>query len=433
MPPSQNKLLYFLTLILTFSLTVNFRITNSTEGLPSLTIVEFLSYGMLALLLMEFAANRNFSVLFNRQYLRANLPVVLYFIWSGSAALAGILRSTESLRLYKNLFPSIILFIFISMFITSNDRLKKLFAVYLLGITLNGVLGLIQVQTDSMYLVGIHDATNYKLDLEGNAASNLAMGLYPHPNGLAMFLIPGFLLAWTIALRRPWKGIAPIAATVSLLALLSYDLVFTYAKGAYAWISIGIALTLLPRFLGQWKLLISVIVFLIGTMGLTAYTLDALSSDHTNLGTLVTRYQLWQAGLHVIQNDIFVMVFGNGYTEMFHQSRIFSNIEYANSHNALLNQVLAFGLPALVFYLWAIATAMARVSKSSNEESRIEGMCKIFLFAAIPAYVGISFLEPSNDDVVLQAQLFLLLALSYAVPNMKDQTEGHASETRRCF
>jgi hypothetical protein len=267
--------------------------------------------------------------------------------------------------------------------------------------------------------------------LEGNTASNLAMGLYPHPNGLAMFLIPAFLLTWTIIIKRTWKGIVPVTAAVALIVLLSYDLAFTYAKGAYAWLGIGIALTFLPRLPSQLRLAIGIAAFLLGTVGLTSYALATISSttELSSWGTILTRYQLWQASLHIIQNDYFVSLFGSGYTEVINLSKIFSNIEYANSHNALINQVLAFGVPALVFYLWAVLSGLARVSRQKYTDSSVASMTGAFLYAAIPAYVGISFFEPANEDVVLQAQLFLLLALSYAINN-HNQLEGNADEAR---
>lgn len=421
--------LFIPTLILVLSISMNVRLFYNIESMPSVTVVEIISYSVLLIFLAESALNKSVVGLINKDLFSKNRVLFCYFGWSCLAAFVGLTRSPQALQLYKDVLPALLVFFFVVATVDSEEKLNKLIWVYIAGLTITGLLAFLQVQTNSFYLGGFHEGTQFKTGLEGESVENLAMGIFPHPNGLAMYLIPGYLLLFALLFYRRYDSLGANLFLGALFALLTYDLIHTYAKATYIWIAFGIIMVLLPKRLRGVSFPISVFFLLVGTAGITIYGLHEFSSGNLIWGTLLTRFQLWQAAIAAIQDDVFIQLFGSGYSETFRLSRSFSNIEYTSSHNAILNQVIAFGIPAVMFYVGTVILAIWRVSKMIREGTEKYRALELFLLAAITAYVGESFFEPANEDIVLQSQLFLLFAIAFVLRSFQTNPQKQSGPT----
>lgn len=424
--------LYILTILIVFCMTVDYRFLSGIEGLPSITIVEALCY--LAVLFLFAKLAREGGDLSRRIIAvhRNNRLVAWYFIWAGLASVASLVRSTDALRFYKDLVPSLVVYFLVAVSVRDLRAFKGVAVTFLSGTGLNLLLGLSQIVTGGPTIVDMNQGAKLKMDLSAEIVSgNLATGFFTHPNGYALFLVPAaILIPALLFMSRPLRTHTKVLL-LALWLLLLYNLWYTYAKVAFAFTLIGLTLIPVLVILKRRYLAMGLAVLAASIFGIAAFSLWAYHAYGSLFGTMLTRYELWRVTFLVIRSDVFVAILGNGFANMTELSALFASMEYPNAHNAYLNQIIYSGFPALCLYIGMLATALGRLAgklQTANDWQKTTGL---FLFSALIALLGIYFFEPANQGVVEQAQLFVLLALASSISRMSSDASGKNHEKDR--
>ena len=238
-------------------------------------------------------------------------------------------------------------------------------------------------------------------------------GLFTHPNGYALFLIPAFLLL--VALIMYNKNYLWRLTSVGLLSLLTFVAWKAQVKGMMIWVSFGVLLLLVPPKLEKSRIGGGFIVLFAGIISIIIITLWYFGGEGAS-GTMQTRYGLWVGALTLFSTDPAVIMLGGGEKGMTILSGVYSNMmDYPSSHNTYLDQIIIFGLPALLIYIAIGIKAMRMSACSVNMTPRAERATPLFVHAALVALLGAFFFEPALGGTMLQAQFFLLCAMAVAI------------------
>ena len=218
---------------------------------------------------------------------------------------------------------------------------------------------------------------------------------------------------------------------LALWLLLIYNLWYTYAKIAFAFTLIGLAMILVLGILKKQYLAAGLAILTASILGITAFSLWAYLEYGRLFGTMLTRYELWKVTFLTIRSDLFVAILGNGFANMTELSALFASMEYPNAHNAYLNQIIYSGFPALFLYIGMLAIALKRLADMLQSAKDWQKTAGLFLFSVLIALLGIYFFEPANQGVVEQAHLFVILALTSTLSRMSSDALGKNHETGR--
>jgi hypothetical protein len=428
----MKKPLFIMTLLTVFAITVDYRLFSGVGGLFSITIVEALSYLAVIVLFAALALEgdplsaRIVAIHGN------NRLVAWYFIWTGLAALASLVRSTDALRYYKDLFPGMIVYFLVAISVRDLRSFKGVAIAFLAGTAINLLLGVSQIATGGPTIVQLNEGARMKLDLSAEIVSgNLATGFFTHPNGYALFLVPSAILIPALMFGLPSLRIPTKALLLALWLLLFYNLWYTYAKIAFAFTLIGLALLLILGISKRGHLAKGLAVLALSIFGITAFSLWAYPEYGRLFGTMLARYQLWGVTFLAVRSDVFMAVLGDGFAHMTALSALFASMEYPNAHNAFLNQIIYSGFPAFFLYAGMLAIALKRLADNLQTTNGWQKTAGLFLFSVLIALLGNYFFEPANQGVAEQAQLFVLLALATSVSAMKsDLSEKNHEEDR---
>jgi O-antigen ligase len=424
----MKRPLYIVTLLIVFGMMVDYRFLSGVEGVPSATLVEGLCSVAVLLLFAQLAlagdelASRITSVH------RNNRLVAWYFIWAGLASVASLIRSTDALRVYKDLLPSLVAYIVISVCVDSRRTIKGALVAFMSGSVLILVVGVSQFLTGVPRVVELGGTAASKVDFWGRSAGeNVATGFFLHPNGYAISLLPLIVLIVGLLLQKGTTRPAHKVVLVLVLLLAILNLAGTYAKGVIVWVVVGIGLLLLVLRMRRSRTIAAVVILVTLIAVITMYGIGALGEIGPQYGTMVTRLQLWKAGIEEITGDPFVLFLGNGFSGMITTSALYSNVIYPNAHNTYINQVIYFGLPALVLYVGLSARALRQAARLMQTSDRNQRIAAGVLFSTIAALLGIFFFEPANEGVVLQAEFFALLAFANSL-GIESRETAHAGK-----
>ncbi|MRR54302.1 MAG: hypothetical protein EG822_07305 [Deltaproteobacteria bacterium] len=405
---------YTLTLVLVFLVTIDFRIEIS-QVLPSATILEISAYIIALLYIGQYGLRTDTNTIKDKiiSFITNNKIACLYFFWTALAAVVGLIKSTETLQVFKDLLPSLILLFFVVTFIYNEKRIRALITVYVVGIFFNIILATLQIMTNKYYIGGISEITFLKTNPQGDIVDHIAMGFYAHPNGFAMFLIPGIILIVSMLRFRYVKTVRFKIVLLMILPIIFFVLLHTYAKGAMAWTILGLLLLICAPYIGQkWRFTTGILINIGGIIFLSLYSIWLFFTSNSAFGTMLGRMSLWIAGVVTLSRDYFIMAFGNGYVNMRHTSLDLFNIDYDNAHNGFINQALNYGLPALLLFLVLIIATFKELASSPDGPHGKMKAIKIFCFSALVAVFGNYFFEPAELGVSAQAHIFLLLAIA---------------------
>lgn len=360
-------------------------------------------------LLIEIACVESVRARFVEVY-RKNRYVYWYVLWAGIAAVIGTLRTTDTLKTFKDLLPGIVLYTLIGMTVDTLPKLRTLIYAVLTGIVVQVVLAIPQALFGGPYLMPTSPGLEAKLDVGGNELGATAVGLFGHPNGLGFFLMPFtlFFLAWLWQTRAK-----PNRWLLLLLVIDLWLLRILQVKGTYAFLAVGLLVMAWPA---RWerKRWIGALAMIPAAVGaIMWFSINQFVSGQEAFGTLVSRLELWNRALDVTLQDRFTQLFGSGYA-LFQNAPIVV-FDYPNAHNAWLNQILSYGLPALACYLAAFVVAirvLATAIGTAHERARVILLAGM---ASLVAILGESFFEPV-DIGDLPTLVFLLLAGAIALP-----------------
>ncbi len=408
--------LYHLTLLVVVAATVDYRFFADVPGLPSITLLEIAA---LVAVILSTALLRGRPGIRQRAYrvVRSNQMVFGYLGWITLAALVNLAWSSVPAATLKDLLAGFILFLLVAVSVRGANEARGVLAIYLLGAMVQVVLASAQVMFGGPRPVPVAEVAAYKQDVLGGGVldvETVVTGLFMHPNGLALFILPAALLILA-QVSYGHVSLPKRLGLVFMLALSLFALWHTQAKGAFAWLVIGVMVLSLPNAMAPWRapagwtgLLGGIVVIILASMW--------LYQEMGQLGTVVSRIQLIAAALAVLEDNMLVLTIGGGSDHMYAYSNVFSNMEYASSHNTYLDQALLFGLPGLLFYLGILLSALRRVAAAPQQpfDGRWQ-MIRRFLHAALIALLGAFFFEPGLFGSHLQAIFFLFTGLIAAM------------------
>ncbi len=140
----------------------------------------------------------------------------------------------------------------------------------------------------------------------------------------------------------------------------------------------------------------------------------------SSLKTIFTRIQLWETALYSLSTNPQYFVFGAAQQKVLSLSTYFTygRFSYPNSHNAILNQAVYYGVPILLVYLALIVKSTRLLNFAINTPNTLANCNKgfsYFLLITIFSILGAYMLEPASEGVLQQAQFFMLVGLALAL------------------
>jgi O-antigen ligase len=377
-------------------------------GGPASNPLEVMFLLALLLLLLDTVIYKHQPSLMLKATWNANPFVCLYFGWAFLAAVIGL---SESLFVFRNLFPAFVLFAYLSFGVRKPADLGWLLFIFLLAALPNLLLGLSQYLFGRPFPVRMNEASAVKMDMDGTFVKTLITGLFNHPNAISIFLVPVFLVAFGIVFSRVKKSIWRLLLSLGIMLVAAILLYVTRSKGAWAWSILGIGVILAPSWLLSFRRawIVQILVLIMGIIGMTLGSLLLGGAFRT----MQTRIDLWGTVLHVLKDSAFAALFGNGQEAVWYLSMRLANLTYANAHNVFLNQAVYFGIPAMIFYtgifVWGIRNAQVAFSTTADQNIRL--VARISL-AVLMAIAGQYFFEPASESSGLASEFLLFVGLA---------------------
>ncbi len=396
---------------------VDVRTSDLGIGGPASNPLEVLVFAGLALLLAD-------TVLYQRQpfeILRAgwssNPFLVGYAIWAAVAGVIGLTKLGLSFFVLRNLFPAFMFFFFMSFSQRQVRDMRFLLIVFLVASLPNIGLGASQYVFHGPFPIKLNAASAVKMDVDGSFVTAAVSGLFNHPNGLSILLLPVFLTATGLAFLRGTRS-WPIRTFAAVVTIGAATLLFlTRAKGAWVWGVVGLSILFAPsillRFRRAWVLHVGTLV--LGIAVVTTISLQFVSTTKT----MATRIRLWESTWYAIQNSGFSALFGSAQFDVWSASAKLSDLQYANAHNVFLNQVVYFGIPAAALYMGAFVWAVRRAQQafSAAEDDQMRQVARICLAVQL-AVAGQYFFEPAAEASGHALQCFFFMGMAAAAARM---------------
>lgn len=342
---------------------------------------------------------------------RANKFIVCYAVWAMAASLIGVAYFPLSLFVFRNLLPAFVFFAIATHAVRRNSDLSLILIVFIISAVPNMVLGLSQLAFGKPYPIPLNLAAAVKMDVDGTYVKIAVSGLFNHPNGLAVYLMPIFLAALGLLFSKvPMSGWIRFGLLLAMIigGALLYA---TKAKGAWLWAAFGVFVLLWPKFLirsryGAWLMWVAVVILI------TAAVVGSVIHGGS-LSTMMTRILLWKSATVAMLSHPFVAVFGSGQEAVWFASARVADLQYANAHNAFLNQAVYFGIPAVFLYIgcFMYAVRAAHLSYRDSDDVTVRTVGHICM-AVLCAVAGQYFFEPSAEASGLAVEAFLFMALA---------------------
>jgi len=218
-----------------------------------------------------------------------------------------------------------------------------------------------------------------------------------------LLLLPAILLVANFIFTQ--NKIQRKLVLFAFFVLLITNLWFTQAKVTLILAFIGLFLLSFYHYKIklQWYTVLCVVM-------LTVILIVSLSLwllfSYTPSRNILTRIKLWQAAFALFIKEPFVLFFGNGSDKLLELTASFW--PYKSAHNFFLDEVIFFGLPALLFFLLALLQIMLSISKASY---RFFKKTDKFLIVSLTVFLANYFFEPANIGVALQASLFFIIGI----------------------
>jgi hypothetical protein len=237
---------------------------------------------------------------------------------------------------------------------TVRGRWRKWIGVFLTWVILLSILGIYQhfSPTTRPFLNELATAkTGFTVASTDESRLQLvsaAAGFFAHPNGYAMYLFLGLMVAlgWLVSDKRRWYKIF-------IVFLITLALYWAYAKASL----IVMAFAVVWFWLQHWFKRGSQALSLMGGIILSALPAAWIMLHFLPTAILYTYYwrvRLWNISLETIQTHLHTLLVGNG-MDIFAQQAF-----YPQPHNVYFYLLLDFGLAGLVFVALVIRNLWVR-------------------------------------------------------------------------
>lgn len=296
----------------------------------------------------------------------------LAFLFAAITLLAFVIRPWDSnwqhgLSDVRDWFIPLLGFV---VFLTTIRRgWRHWVTIFLALVWFNALVGIYQHFTDS-FRPFISELAAYKTGFTVLQEENrlilvpFAVGFFSHPNGFAMYLFVGLMMALGKFYKSKKKQKAILFAVVLLPIALS--LYWTFAKASLLVMVGAISLFWLERRVKSNPILLAIMGAGLMTSAVVLWQV-AQYAPPALLATFWWRVGLWQTVLVTIGTHPVILLLGNGLES-------FAGVAYyGQPHNLYLYLLLEYGLIglmwgiALVWYLWRRGIYIRRVGWTTSE------------------------------------------------------------------
>lgn len=378
---------------------------------PSSNILEFVSLVAILTYLADNVIRQNMASTTLRRAFKVNPYFVFFCVSAFFAGCIGVLKYPISFFVFRNIFPAILAFFLVMAYVEKTGDIKKIYILFLFAALPNIGVALSQYLIGIPYIVPANLASSVKMDVDGGFVKIVVVGLFNHPNGLSIFLLPIAIISLGLFLYERNISFLWRLFYIVLFLLSAIVLYMTRAKGAWAWGVIGIAFMCLPLRLIKrnyfWIAAVSVVCLFV--LAITQVSLLIGGA----LNTMVTRIALWGAAIDGVSGSLFSVVFGSAQRDVWFASARVSDLQYSSSHNVYIDQAVIFGVPAAVFYFVAIVYAFRNVNLAARAiHGKGDAMALKILLGVLAGLSGHYFFEPAAESSGLAAVMAIALSLT---------------------
>ncbi|MDD1748546.1 MAG: hypothetical protein LUO89_01595, partial [Methanothrix sp.] len=232
------------------------------------------------------------------------LILIFFFMWIVSAR-TWDQNWTHGLSDLRDWGIPIVTFITILSFVRHGWRK---WAILLIPIALiHSLLSIYQRFTDSFRPFASLEAI-YKLDFSGTFRPSIAVGLFEHPNSLAVFLMIAIMVAIGWMLEQP--GLIRKCVPTGIILLFGVILYWTYAKAEIITLILMIFLFFSISYIHSSRKFIA--LYSICVVFLLAGSWYAIEQWPEKFSTIWWRIDLWHSALQILSKNPLIFLFGNG-------------------------------------------------------------------------------------------------------------------------
>jgi O-antigen ligase len=295
---------------------------------------------------------------------------------------------------------------FVALTSTIRHGWRKWIALFVIWAFVNALLGAYQHLTDSFRpfvaeLAALKTGFTLSPDEDRLALVSYATGLFSHPNGFAMYLFMGLMMAlgWLADGRHRGRKLV-------LVATIAFGLFWTYAKASLLVIGFAIGLFWLARRVKPEPRLVALMgaALALGAVGLI---IGARLVPDALLLTFDWRVGLWRTALDVVAGHPEILIIGNGMDIFARQAY------YAQPHNLYLYLLLEYGMVGLlwvalvIWRIWVRGWQLRRTGLMAREPMLAA------LWIALLSYFGIGLVE--SNLLGIESRMIFLFSMACLV------------------
>jgi hypothetical protein len=208
---------------------------------------------------------------------------------------------------------------------------------------LHSVIGIYQHITDSFRPFASLPSI-YKLDFLGTTRPSFTVGLFEHPNSLAVFLIIAIMvsLGWLIEQNGIKRKFIPSA----VILLLSAILFWTYAKAEILALAFMLFLFFIIPYIRTSKIFIALSLIIL--MALLTAVWFAINQWPIEFQSIWWRIDLWKSVFQTVSTHPDILLWGNG------DIAFAANAIWPQPHSVFFDTLLNYGLIGLLLLLLLI-------------------------------------------------------------------------------
>lgn len=350
------------------------------------------------------------------------LPLALAVVAAvGSVAVREVPGEVAVFALRVTFQPLIFFFL---GYLLPKDRgwIKATVAVFLLASLLMAGHGLFQ------YATGAPMPQSW-VDARETAIETRAYSIVDNPNGLGAFLLPGALLAGSLALSRVSRRQRLLAAAVAVVLLAG--IAVTFSRGAWLGLIAGVVALLL---LGYRRLIPGTVgAGLLSLFFMPAAFLDrltfAFSPEYINKSLAAGRLYIWDAALRrAVEHPWFGVglgTFGGTSAYLFDYSRLWVDSFY-------IQLALEGGFILLAAFLWLLFRAgkgvVASYLRTARDADPFLQAVAAGVFGGFVAVAAANLTASVWETLVVGAAFWFLTGVAWSLPAVPDSPLPRAGE-----
>jgi putative inorganic carbon (HCO3(-)) transporter len=260
-----------------------------------------------------------------------------------------------------------------------------------------------------------------------------------NPNVLAAFLIMivGLTAGWILDVRGRW----PRFALLGLLGVSVLCVLLTYSRGA--WLTLGVMALVTAAAWKHWTwrmvALAAVAVAVVGVAAQDAFMARLLSIRgmfNPADSSVALRWALWESTLAMIEEHPWLGLGWGSYRFVYPEYDFFvqnPDVIIYHGHNTLLSLAAEIGIPGMICFAMAWATAACRTLLAMHRTDRPKKGPYLGLALALLGMAAFSLTDHVLFNIQVTAVFWVLLALASVAPVERTASERQLAYFHKKF